>query len=33
MLDGETNEICYLNMSWEGNKSTRLLENKDVVNS
>lgn len=29
----DANEICYLNMSWEGNKSTRLIENKEVVNS
>lgn len=33
ILNVETDEICYLNMSWEGNKSTRLLENKDIANS
>lgn len=33
VLDVDRNEICYLNMSWEGNKSTRLIENKDSVNS
>ncbi len=29
VADVDAGEICYLNMSWEGNKSTRLMENKD----
>lgn len=33
VLDENTNEICYLNMSWEGNKSLRLTEIKDITNS
>lgn len=33
ILDVDADEICYLTMSWDGNKSTRLLENKDSGNS
>lgn len=33
VLDVEKNEICYLNMSWEGNKSPRVAENKGNDNS
>ncbi|XP_037032960.1 tRNA-splicing endonuclease subunit Sen34 [Bradysia coprophila] len=33
VLDVDRDEICYLNMSWEGNKSARLMENKGIENS
>lgn len=30
-FDEVTGDICYLVMNWEGNKSARLIDSKDIV--